>query len=491
MANNYIDPAFQIGMMLGDAYGNMWAANAKKRQGTRADDIIDQMRNQREIQRIADLRNPPANENAGQAVANQMAQQQAAQAAGQITSLGNLNTGMQNLGVNKGIDYLGMGDQLAEQQDPYKLSVPSPLDQLKSQVGKEYAINQANKASVDAIKANQAYESTLSPYESKVANWNPDYTEDNVRKALEKAGLADDVIDKKVGEAKKDIAKRARDVLMPSIMQNLYGSYAADKDGNVVYVPPNQMSYAKAMIDLQTLQQYDPDTAKTFMSGAITPRDIYSSNEENRKYDRNMADTRANAKQQHEWKREDTLLANKLAIERTKVTAMYRQAIKNSGGTGNAGLKMSDIKTLIELGNSAIASENPALQKQGQQILAQAYSMLGGNNGGGSAFANRDPDWNNYNDAMTAAHESLNAGNSKEQVAATLKQYMGDGDLYRKVISDLGIGEKKNSNSSSDGASPKADVQATLFPKQDNDTWLRWLTNPNDHTTFLQRIGAR
>lgn len=29
MASNYIDPAFQIGMMLGDAYGSMWAANAK------------------------------------------------------------------------------------------------------------------------------------------------------------------------------------------------------------------------------------------------------------------------------------------------------------------------------------------------------------------------------------------------------------------------------------------------------------------------------
>ena len=119
---------------------------------------------------------------------------------------------------------------------------------------------------------------------------------------------------------------------------------------------------------------------------------------------------------------------------------------------------MSDIKTLIELGNSAIASDNPALQRQGQQILAQAYSLLGGDNGSGSAFANRDPDWNNYNDAMTAAHEALNTGSSKEKVAAELKQHMGDGELYRKAISDLGIAPKsepakKVTSSSSSGSS--------------------------------------
>ena len=55
MANNYIDPAFQIGMMLGDAYGNMWAANAKKRQGARADRIIEDMQNANAIERIANM----------------------------------------------------------------------------------------------------------------------------------------------------------------------------------------------------------------------------------------------------------------------------------------------------------------------------------------------------------------------------------------------------------------------------------------------------
>lgn len=91
---------------------------------------------------------------------------------------------------------------------------------------------------------------------------------------------------------------------------------------------------------------------------------------------------------------------------------------------------------------------------------------------------------------MTAAHEALNAGSSKEKVAAELKQHMGDGELYRKVISDLGIGSTNNSSAPSN-TSKKADVQEILFPKPDNDTWLHWLTDDDDHTTFLQRLGVK
>ena len=68
--------------------------------------------------------------------------------------------------------------------------------------------------------------------------------------------------------------------------------------------------------------------------------------------------------------------------------------------------------------------------------------------------------------------------------------YMGDGELYRKVISDLGIGSTNNSSAPSN-TSKKTDVQEILFPKPDNDTWLHWLTDDDDHTTFLQRLGVK
>ena len=39
----YADPAWEIGMALGNAYGNMWAANAKKRQEEKAERLISDM----------------------------------------------------------------------------------------------------------------------------------------------------------------------------------------------------------------------------------------------------------------------------------------------------------------------------------------------------------------------------------------------------------------------------------------------------------------
>lgn len=459
MASNYIDPAFQIGMMLGDAYGNMWAANAKKRQGAKADDIIEQMQNQRAIQRIADARRAGiSDEDAVQVITDKIAQQAGAQGATQATGMGQFN--------QPGIDFMGMGAQMAEQQDPYKLSVPSPLDQLKGAGGKEYSINKALQANQNALNKEKEAQAVLAsnPTAQAAYNWNPDYTEDNVRKALRKAGLAKDVIDEKVGEVKSDIAKRAEAVLLPSIRKKMFYGYDTvekGEDGNLypVHHDPDAVSFMQAMAELETLKQYSPDTYKTYAGQIVGPLALYNERVADKRYDKQVKTQRENAEQQHKWKIEDTMLANQLATERAKVTAAYRQSLINAGRTGGrAGLKMSDIKTLVELGKSALESDNPALQRKGQQILAQAYSLLGGDNGGGSAFANRDPDWNNYNDVMTAAHEALNTGSSKEKVAAELKQHMGDGELYRKVISDLGIAPKsepakKTTSSASTGSS--------------------------------------
>lgn len=459
MASNYIDPAFQIGMMLGDAYGNMWAANAKKRQGAKADDIIEQMQNQRAIQRIADARRAGiSDEDAVQVITDKIAQQAGAQGATQATGMGQVN--------QPGIDFMGMGAQMAEQQDPYKLSVPSPLDQLKGAGGKEYSINKALQANQNALNKEKEAQAVLAsnPTAQAAYNWNPDYTEDNVRKALRKAGLAKDVIDEKVGEVKSDIAKRAEAVLLPSIQKKMFYGYDTvekGEDGNLysVHHDPDAVSFMQAMAELETLKQYSPDTYKTYASQMVGPQALYNERVADKRYDKQVKTQRENAEQQHKWKIEDTMLANQLATERAKVTAAYRQSLINAGRTGGrAGLKMSDIKTLVELGKSALESDNPELQRRGQQILAQAYSLLGGDNGGGSAFANRDPDWNNYNDVMTAAHEALNTGSSKEKVAAELKQHMGDGELYRKVISDLGIAPKsepakKTTSSASTGSS--------------------------------------
>lgn len=474
------DPYGAWGTLLGTVLGQSYNKNAQNRERAKADKIIDSIRNQQEIERIAALRQAPTDEDAVD-IATKRAIQQDAQPIG---------------GVIKGIDYLGMGDKYGE--NPYQFgTAESYLDKmLKPAGGKQYAIEQANKASVDAIHANQKQQAQLSPYERMLSNWNPDYTEDNVRAKLKAADVRDSIIDEKLGEVRKDVEKRAKEVFLPSIQKKMFYGYDTvekGEDGNLysVHHDPDAVSFMQAMAELETLKQYSPDTYKTYAGQIVGPQALYNERVYDKRYDKQVKTQRENAEQQHKWKVEDTMLANQLAMERAKVTAAYRQSLVNAGRTGGrAGLKMSDIKTLIELGNSAIASDNPALQRQGQQILAQAYSLLGGENGGGSAFANRDPDWNNYNDAMTAAHEALNAGSSKEKVAAELKQHMGDGELYRKVISDLGIGSTNNSSAPS-STSKKADVQEILFPKPDNDTWLHWLTDDDDHTTFLQRLGVK
>lgn len=474
------DPYGAWGTLLGTVLGQSYNKNAQNRERAKADKIIDSIRNQQEIERIAALRQAPTDEDAVD-IATKRAIQQDAQPIG---------------GVTKGIDYLGMGDKYDE--NPYQFgTAESYLDKMfKPAGGKQYAIEQANKASVDAIHANQKQQAQLSPYERILSNWNPDYTEDNVRAKFKAADVRDSIIDEKLGEVRKDVEKRAKEVFLPSIQKKMFYGYDTvekGEDGNLypVHHDPDAVSFMQAMAELETLKQYSPDTYKTYASQIVGPQALYNERVADKRYDKQVKTQRENAAQQHQWKVEDTILANKLAMERAKVTAAYRQALVNAGRTGGrAGLKMSDIKTLVELGKSALESDNPALQRKGQQILAQAYSLLGGDNGGGSAFANREPDWNNYNDVMTAAHEALNTGSSKEQVAAQLKQYMGDGELYRKVISDLGIGPTNNSSAPSN-TSKKADVQEILFPKPDNDTWLHWLTDDDDHTTFLQRLGIK
>lgn len=480
------DPMFQIGMALGGAYGNIWANNATKRQETKADDIIEQMQNQRAIQRIADARRAGiSDEDAVQVITNKIAQQAGAQGATQATGMGQLN--------QPSIDFMGMGAQMAEQQDPYKLSVPSPLDQLKGTGGKEYSINKALQANQNALNKEKEAQTVLAsnPTAQAAYNWNPDYTEDNVRKALRKAGLAKDVIDEKVGEVKSDIAKRAEAVLLPSIQKKMFYGYDTvekGEDGNLysVHHDPDAVSFMQAMAELETLKQYSPDTYKTYASQMVGPQALYNERVADKRYDKQVKTQRENAEQQHKWKVQDanTNFARRVYLAGEKA---------KSGGTrqdtgfyiGNQYFK--DVESAYKIADTLLASENPAEQEYGKQMRAViAQRIFAGNNGGGSAFANRDPDWNNYNDAMTAAHEALNAGGSKEQVATQLKQHMGDGELYRKVISDLGIAPKSEPTKKT--TSP-ASTGSSLFPNwggEEEGGLVGWLSKGGTVKSYLE-----
>lgn len=434
---NYIDPAFQLGMMLGNAYGNMWAANAKKRQGAKADDIINEMKNQQEIERIANMRSTPA-ENAAQAVVNDNAQRQAAQAAGQITGLG-------NIGVNKGVDYMGMGAQFAEPQDPFKLSVPSAIDALKSPLGKERALNNAMQATAKDYQQ----QASLAPAQRKSSNWNPNYTEDNVRNRLKQAGINKEVIDEKMGEVKSDIAQRARDVLLPSIMQNLYGT--VDEKGN--YKSPTPMDSMKAMIDLQTLAQYDPATAKMLSAGAISPKDIYNEQLYDKRYEQRRKDALKDAEER--FNREVALKSivgyNNRGPRSANTYTGYRGARSAKPDTGIwfGQNYFANIKDANEMAKEWLASDNPRIQQAGRELQAAIVSRSYND----AVDDNRQYDVNNYNDMGDTIQQKLDAGTPKEKIAADMKQIMGDGPMYRQLMEDYDIvvpnAKKQSSKSSS------------------------------------------
>lgn len=280
------DPYGAWGTLLGTVLGQSYNKNAQNRERAKSDKIIDSIRNQQEIERIAALRQPPANEDAVD-LATKRAVQQDAPPIG---------------GVTKGIDYLGMGDKYGE--NPYQFgTAESYLDKMfKPAGGKQYAIEQANKASVDAIHANQKQQAQLSPYERILSNWNPDYTEDNVRAKLKAADVRDSIIDEKLGEVKKDIAKRAREVYQSGILKDLYyGADVAGADGKMVHVPPNAATMASAFAKIQEYAQYDPEGAKLLASGIITPQAFYQSEEEERKYKRNRKDKLEDVKSDREF----------------------------------------------------------------------------------------------------------------------------------------------------------------------------------------------
>ena len=496
MASNYIDPAFQIGMMLGDAYGNMWAANAKKRQGAKADDIIEQMQNQRAIQRIADARRAGiSDEDAVQVITNKIAQQAGAQGATQATGMGQFN--------QPGIDFMGMGAQMAEQQDPYKLSVPSPLDQLKGAGGKEYSINKALQANQNAINQEKAQQQYLSqnPTAQAAYNWNPDYTEDNVRKALRKAGLAKDVIDEKVGEVKSDIAKRAEAVLLPSIQKKMFYGYDTvekGEDGNLysVHHDPDAVSFMQAMAELETLKQYSPDTYKTYASQIVGPLALYNERVADKRYDKQVKVARENAVQNRAWNLEDkkenfkkkVLLAG-LKSNNGKYrisTADYKEAQKRAGEIEAYYQEHKDANPNFKLPPS-IQEEWEESRAMIKQYRRERMGGTGNGNNNHSDTSDSDKqgvDWNDWNSINAGINQVLKDGYTAKDVLELAAEHLGTDHPWYKMIASSFDHEAAKRKKEEEAAEKQKRINKILHPGT-ND-----VNTVDDTIASIARLGS-
>ena len=235
----YADPAFQMGMALGNAYGNLWAHNAKGRQTEKAQNLYDEMFGTGANNEIAEIAAMGGNNAAAadpaearrQRLTNEVMgatpQQIAAGIMGNIPGTGNAAAG-QNA-TDNALNYIQSQNQLR-------------------------ALSNAGQ------------------------NQNPIYSADEFAQRARAAGLNQEVIDEFMPDAQKEAARRARETLLPGIAENLYGY----TDANGAYVPPTASDYSQAIMDIARLREYDPETAKTLMGGVVSPADIYNNQQQER-----------------------------------------------------------------------------------------------------------------------------------------------------------------------------------------------------------------
>ena len=472
------DPYTAWGTLLGTALGQMYNNNAQKRERVKADRIIDDVQNQRAIQRIADARRAGiSDEDAVQVITNKIAQQAGAQGATQATGMGQLN--------QPSIDFMGMGAQMAEQQDPYKLSVPSPLDQLKGAGGKEYSINKALQANQNAINQEKAQQQYLSqnPTAQAAYNWNPDYTEDNIKAKLKAADVRDSIIDEKLGEVRKDIAKRAEAVLLPSIQKKMFYGYDTvekGEDGNLysVHHDPDAVSFMQAMAELETLKQYSPDTYKTYASQIVGPQALYNERVYDKRYDKQVKVARENAAQNRQWNREDKDIDFKRRVVLAGINNYGKGNSKNSIPVNEytqALKRRSEIDAYYEEQRSTNSSfKLPAsMQREWEannaiinQYLAERVGGKGNSNVGNGEIP---VDWNDWNSIMAGINQAQQDGHSAKDILALVESKLGkDHPWYKNIASSFNHDPKRREEE--DEAERQQRLNETLFPNPDVNT---------------------
>ena len=442
------DPYAAWGTLIGTALGQMYNNNAQKRERAKADRIVEDMQNANAIERIANMGTVPAqNGDAGREYANKLIQQQA--------------TG---IGVDSGINFGG---------NPNQYMAASMADIKTPSGGLEYSL-----ANVDEDKK---YLAKLSPYDQIKANWNPDYTEDNLRTKLRDAGVRESIIDDKVNTAKKDIAKRARDALMPSIMQNLYyGTPVVGEDGKLSFVPPNAMNYAKALVDIQQLGQYDPDAANKLMNGVVAPKDLYNERMYEKHFDENVKVTRENAAQQHKWKVEDAnnnfkqrlWLAGQKNEKYTIDNSAYKEAMKRAGEIEAYYQEQKGTNPNFQLPPTMQREweENQAIMKQYRQerLKRGGNSKPADNSSGGSD--EEAVDWNDWNSINAGINQVLADGYTAKDVLELAAEHLGTDHPWYKIIASSFDHEAAKRKKEEEEAAARQRLTETLFPNPNVNT---------------------
>lgn len=277
---------------------------------------------------------------------------------------------------------------------------------------------------------------------------------EDVRMALRKRGVDEDIIEKELGYYNSKIKEQANATLVPQIM----GKY-------------NSGDYTGAFLDTLTLRQHDPETAGILLSGSVTPRDLYINGQN--------SDSR---KQQHVWDMEAEArkisnekdmelfkadLARKVAnwsVEDKVAFAQRNPSFagivfgKSAGGSGSgkdifdsgafkaAKEQVSMLDEKVALGGELTPAE--------KQRYAQANAIL--NSAFGSFFqspeqqqgSQKKENINDYNTAIrfvTRIKDGAAGKYSNEQIAQAVRQEYGlaaddtSNAFVEKILSDAGL----------------------------------------------------
>lgn len=429
----YMDPSFQMGLALGDTYGNMWAANAKNRQEKKAANVIDDL----------------------------------------------MNNGMTNADINAAIQgsYDLSKGTIADPNFTLSRATPDGRsvqenaadEALGLKNGGQYPIANKQEYKFKNLELLQGTDQsgavpTVTDVQEAVGNqsaWSPGVTAEDIKLALQKQGINKDVIDGVLPEYEKKLKQEASSNLVPAIMDKY-------KKGD----------YAGAMQDTLTLRQYDPETASILLSGSVTPRDMYADDKEQRIYERNRVDQLeaegrkiTNAKDLALFNAKLGRIAANWSLEDKVAFAERNPNFAGAvfGGRGNTSSNKSifdsgafkaaneQIKTLNE--KVALGGE---LTPDEQQRLAQANALVNG--AFSTLFQPTDQQQSNQtavnlNDYPTAIRfvteiKEKTAGRIPDvQIAQAFRQEYGldpnddSNDFVEKILSDAGIVGKKQEQS--------------------------------------------
>lgn len=413
---SYVDPSFQMGLALGNAFGDMFAANAKKRQESKADQIIDDIRAAREADNVTAFRQPIQSQTVGERIAADRLQQ-----------------------------------QMAGMDGNYQLSVPTYLEQLQARDPIRNAVDNANKIGMQAVEDYQKYKSGQA-----TTGVNPNYTVDNVRQKLTAAGLADEVVNKKLDTVKKDIAEKARATLVPQIQNDLYGQYVTttDKDGKqqITYQPPNEASYGRALANIITLSKYDPETAKVLMSGAITPKDIYAQQAREKMSEQNFQNqvklAELNAQKQRE------LLNMRIASANSGVGGQRRrnQYTVSLDEYKAYGTRMKEIEQYADeqraINPNFTLPQNLYNEYNQLDTLRKQYlsERAPGSNSNSMEYNDEEEvDWNDWNSINAGIDQAINDKKSTKEILNIVENKLGkDHPWYKNIASSFDHSKKSN-----------------------------------------------